>query len=741
MAEIIQPRPAQQEILKYQTGTMGVSAVPGSGKTWTLSLLASELIQQGRINADQEILIVTLVNSAVHNFSQRISRFLSQQTGIPSLGYRVRTLHGLANDIVNERPDLVGLDASYQIIDDREAVRIRRGAVSEWLREHPEGLDDFLLDDLSEYKRTRLRREQIPGLIDQIALQFIRTAKDLQLSPQAILEKISQDGSSFQLAAMGAEIYTAYQRDLAYRGALDFDDLIRYALEVLQHDRNLLGRLRYKWPYILEDEAQDSSRMQERILSLLAGPEQDRNWVRVGDPNQAIYESFTTADPRLLIEFINKADDSKTLPNSGRSSQSIINLANYLCRWTTESHPEERVRDALVPIEIIPAPEDDVQTNPSDRPDLVHLYQKGLSPQEEIKIVAASAAQWLEEHPEKTAAVLVPRNQRGKILADYLLKHHGVEAVEYLNSTLTTRKTSGALVIILDYLNNPTASSRLARVYQVWRREDQQDEDAWKDVERISNYLSEITMPEAFFDPDISEERLDSLLQVSKLDCQSLQEFRAVLQRWQNAVLLPIDQLILTLSGDLFTDPAELAIAHKLAYFLRQLSNQHPDWTLPDLADELKVLARNERRFFSFAEEEGFNPDQHRGRIVITTAHKAKGLEWDRVYLLAVNSYNFPSNADNDRFISEKWFIKKALNLPAEALAQLEFLSGKYNNQYRQGEATLQARLDYVRERLRLLYVAITRARQELIITWNTGRKENAQPAAAFVALQEFWNR
>ncbi|NIP85784.1 MAG: UvrD-helicase domain-containing protein, partial [Planctomycetales bacterium] len=60
------------------------------------------------------------------------------------------------------------------------------------------------------------------------------------------------------------------------------------------------------WPYILEDEAQDSSRLQEEILRKLAG--KGGNWVRVGDPNQAIFETFTTADPKYLRDFMAKAD-------------------------------------------------------------------------------------------------------------------------------------------------------------------------------------------------------------------------------------------------------------------------------------------------------------------------------------------------------------------------------------------------------------------------------------------------
>ena len=113
---MFKPRPGQDEVVDFKSGRMGVAAVPGSGKTQTLSYLASRLILDGCISDDQEILIVTLVNSAVNNFASRIEGFIQQYSLIPGTGYRVRTLHGLAHDIVRERPDLAGLDSQFQIV-------------------------------------------------------------------------------------------------------------------------------------------------------------------------------------------------------------------------------------------------------------------------------------------------------------------------------------------------------------------------------------------------------------------------------------------------------------------------------------------------------------------------------------------------------------------------------------------------------------------------------------------------
>jgi DNA helicase-2/ATP-dependent DNA helicase PcrA len=179
-------------------------------------------------------------------------------------------------------------------------------------------------------------------------------------------------------------------------------------------------------------------------------------------------------------------------------------------------------------------------------------------------------------------------------------------------------------------------------------------------------------------------------------------------------------------------------LAHKLALVLRKAADDHKDWRLPELTSELAVIAKNERRFIGFSSDDsGFDPERHRGRVVVTTMHKAKELEWDRVYLMSVNNYDFPSNMPNDRFISEKWFIRGGLNLEAEALAQLTALesTGEYDF-YEEGAATGRSRLNYVKERLRLFYVGITRARRELILTYNTGRNFEKQPLQPAVALQ-----
>jgi DNA helicase-2/ATP-dependent DNA helicase PcrA len=744
------PRPKQQKILEYPGGRMGVAAVPGSGKTWTLSMLAANLLLRGGLQEDQEVLVVTLVNSAVDNFYQRVEQFLKvpDERGrgglIARWGYRVRTLHGLAHDIVRQRPELLGLSESFQIIDEREGEDILKEAVKTWLHAHPYDLDEYLNSQLDEGKKDWVRREQFPDLLNKLALAFIRTAKDRQLTPDRLQAHLAQVPLPLPLVDMGQAIYVDYQRALNYRGAVDFDDLIRLALQALQSDEQLLEKLRRQWPYILEDEAQDSSRLQEEILRLLTG--KSGNWVRVGDPNQAIYETFTTANPQHLRDFIaGRGVLRRDLPNSSRSTASIIALANQLVRWTQSEHPLPEARDALQgPPFIEPVKGAGQGTNPPDDPTQIHLVIRKFTPQEEVMAVADSLARWLPDHPESTVAVLAPRNLRVFDLSDELTRRGLPVVDDLLRSTGTTRASTGALANLLRYLGDPGSASKLATAYKVWQRA-LADAPGIARRERCVGLIKKCPRLEDYLYPGAEHDWLEEL-GVSQSEPEvyaDLQTFRQLICRWQAGILLPVDQMLLTLSQDLFDEPGQLALGHKLAVLLRHASENNPDWRLPELTGELALIARNERRFIGFSEDDtGFDPDRYPGKIVLATMHKAKGLEWDRVYMMSVNNYDFPSGMAYDQYMPERWYIRGGLNLEAEALAQLNAaLSTDEYHWYTEGLATEQARLDYVRERLRLLYVGITRARKELVITWNTGRRGDLQPAQPFVALQSWWEQ
>nr|MBN1229739.1 ATP-dependent helicase [Anaerolineae bacterium] len=738
---------SQFDVVAYERGKMGVSAVPGSGKTFTLSHLAAKLVDRlaetNRID-DQEVLIVTFTNPAVNTFRNRIGRLVEHERGLlPHVGYRVRTLHGLAHDIVRERPGLVGLAEGFEILDERITTAIIRELSEHWMRNSVDDLMSYLdlleMGDGPDQIRYRLRKDG-PELAQSLASEAIRIAKDKRWTPDLMLRQLSGSEEQFPLARMAVNLYADYQRALSYRGAVDFDDLIRLAMEALDIDPDYLSRLQHRWPYILEDEAQDSSKLQNEMLDRLSG---GQNWVRVGDPNQAIYTTFTTADSNFLRAFLREEDvSSRPLPVSGRSTPDIIALANELIDWSQQEPLIKHLANTFHPLHIEPTAPDDPQPNPDAG--FIHLDwdpEKNITPEKEIERVVISLERWLPDHRNWTVAILAPENSHGFRVVEELKKRR-IAYEELLRSTTATRDAAEKLYGVLQFLANPTSSRLLSHLYsEVWwplATGNPEDEASLQTLSQMTQTLRKLPTTENFLwpSPEIGEP-------IPEEDLHLAGPFREQVKIWLQASILPIDQLVLTLSQYLFTEQSNLALGHKIAVVLGSIASNNPDFRLPEFASELRAIAQNERRFLGFDDAtEGYEPQP--GVVTVATMHAAKGLEWDRVYLLSVNTYSFPAALPGDSYIAEKWFLRDNLNLPAEARAQIEHVMGDTDD-YVEGQASKEARVHYAMERLRLLYVGITRAKKDLIITWNMGRfwdkgRQN-QGAAALRHLTDFWKR
>lgn len=768
------PRPAQERILSYSGGYMGISAVPGSGKTFTLSLLAARLVEQLAREGDlgeREVLVVTFTNSAVENFRGRIGRFLREGRGLlPGVGYRVRTLHGLAHDIVRERPALVGLSENFDIIDDRTSTDIKRDAVIGYLRTHPDLLAPYINPDY--LARFRAIERDLQDTAMDIANNVIRQAKELRLEPYQLRANLDRQSGAWPLLELGVHVYADYQRSLLVRGAVDFDDLIILALKALEADPAFLSRLQDRWPYILEDEAQDSSLLQETMLRLLTA--RQGNWVRVGDPNQAINTTFTSADVRFLRTFVEEHSElARDLPNSGRSTRPIIDLANALINWSRTAHPHLTPDDTLAPPLIEPTPFGDPQPNPEPGTPAFYFHTAELSPEREVEMVIRSVARWLPDNPNKTVAILTPENRHGFRFTEAFQTIGLPFDDTLLRSNISTRVAAQVLATVVSYIAQPQATTQLERVFrEVWwprlgppqvtklERAEQggtttpdeelpmptsalRKQELPAPIAQFSHALRQLHTPESFLFPS-QRDWLDEQTWLDEMEGVRtvLKAFRSDLQRWTRAAILPIDELLLTIGAELFTEPADLALTHHLAVMLAKLADEHAagnePWRLPELAKELDNIAQNKRRVLSFSDtDSGYEATP--GKITVATIHAAKGLEWDRVYITAVNNFSFPSGGEKDKYRSERYWARDTLNLVAEAIAQLRQVAMGTLDEYSLGPATQSARLALAAERLRLFYVGITRARRELIVTYNTGRTSETDPnppALAFEALR-----
>jgi len=293
-----------------------------------------------------------------------------------------------------------------------------------------------------------------------------------------------------------------------------------------------------------------------------------------------------------------------------------------------------------------------------------------------------------------------------------------------------------ALGGILRYLADPSRREHLEDTYMALCAG--VPEGLEGDPGRVAVLLRSCYRPETLLFPASGvrpEEALPKISDLRREDLEAVEELAQYLRRWLRATHLSIDQLVMTVAQDLFAD-VELATAQKIAAYLRARAEQNPLWRLPDLARELDQVA--EGRFIGLANEDyGFEPKP--GVITLTTMHRAKGLEWELVYLLGVDGTWFPQGLEDD-FLGEYEVLDGD---PAE-MARAALLARIGEDIIPDRSSTDAAHIEIIAERLRLLYVGITRARRYLSISWSrTVRRGITQrpvpPAAAYRELRRYY--
>ncbi|MFZ5826831.1 MAG: ATP-dependent helicase [Bacillota bacterium] len=715
-------RPDQEHVAAYRKGYMAVPAVPGAGKTTVLAYLAADLIAHGLPDPGR-ILIVTYTNSAVGNFRSRIGEFLEERGYPRHQGYEVRTIHSLALNIVRERPEAIGWSESFTIMDEARLSALLEQLTRRWIGRNRALWESMLKGSLKGSYRDRAE-EQWEQRTQGIIRNLIQAFKTRRMSPATAydLTRHLPEESALRWAA---EVYGDYQRELALEGAVDFGDLMLGAQQLLAQETELLERLRRRWTYIFEDEAQDSYRLQEQVLKLLAGPE--GNLVRVGDANQAIMGTFTSAEPDLFRRFAREPGvDVRPLTMAGRSSQDILDVANELVRWACHDHPERLCRTALEEQAIAAVPPGFGQTNPA--PEGYRIVCRSYESHErEMQEIARLAARSVGRSPDKTLAILLPTNAMVTAMID-LLEQLGVEARQLGGPTTPERmQTATGLMAVLDYLAVPHEGERLLKALSHLMQADLGDAP-------FAAFLRGCQPEELFYPLDGSPpfEALYQACPEARGDI-ALHEALEQVARWLPQALLPADELLVVIAADMALQGEELSIAHYMAVRARRLLQEHPAFGLPDAVRDLESeLAAMGKFSDTLYDRKGFKPLP--GIIYVTTCHSAKGLEWDTVFVPALTRGEYPSMGQ-DKIRSELWFLPDDyLNPEALALAELDAVQGEDLAI----DAVSRAKFEIINERLRLLYVAITRARENLLLSCHLEDRwgKPAYPALAYQHLK-----
>lgn len=313
--------PNQLKAAQTLHGPVLIQAGAGSGKTKTVIARIMNLIAHG-VNPSN-ILAITFTNKAANELKARIAEVLKPDQ---ANAVKASTIHSLCVSILAkyqyEDPYIKGnIHKGFpNIIDDDDQKRIIRTCQTDYLSDNPQAkqLDPATLEAIKDLPIGTLK-----NYINRYKHFYIE--QKLNIDPYAQFSISKEDQS---LTFYIQEIIRNYVKYTVKYNLIDFDDILYNALSILKTNSLAVSQLQNQYRYISVDEYQDTSNVQEQIINILANTK-EHNLCVVGDPNQSIY-AFRGADINNILSFPKKHQNTQiiTLDENYRSTQSILKLAN-----------------------------------------------------------------------------------------------------------------------------------------------------------------------------------------------------------------------------------------------------------------------------------------------------------------------------------------------------------------------------------------------------------------------------
>lgn len=286
----------QRDAAVHKDGPCLVLAVPGAGKTTVLITRLAILTSIHRVDP-KKILCLTFSRAAASDMKERYKQLFA---GIAPEGIIFSTIHSFALSVIRNYENMTG--RKYKIIEDMKE-RVNKSSLLKGI--YRELNNEYLSEDTYEELVNKI------GYVKNAMLD-IDTYKDNSID-------------NFN------EIYKKYDEEKRRHGYIDFDDMLTLSHTILKEKPKLLDFYRNQYRYILVDEAQDSSLVQNKVIELISNPR--NNIYMVGDDDQSIY-GFRAADPGQMLDFSSTYSGTKLyfMEQNFRSTQNIVRLADKLIK-------------------------------------------------------------------------------------------------------------------------------------------------------------------------------------------------------------------------------------------------------------------------------------------------------------------------------------------------------------------------------------------------------------------------
>src|SRR3989344_3569079 len=693
-----QLNPGQKLAVDSIEGPVMVVAGPGTGKTTILTLRIANILRETD-TAPENILALTFTESATTNMRKKLAEIIGSQ----AYSVVINTFHGFCNDIIKNYPAEFPRIIGSQSITEIDQVKLLKEVINRpGLKELKPFGDTFyylrpILNAINELKREGVSPEKFAKIVAQ-EQQGFEMIDDLYHEKGAHKGKMKGDYQTLQKQIKKnhelVRIYSEYQKSLTEQKLYDYSDMLLEVLNEIEQNKDLLLILQERSQYILVDEHQDTNNAQNKIIELLCNFHETPNLFAVGDEKQAIFR-FQGASLENFNYFQKLYPKAKliTLEENYRSTQQIIDSAHSLLAGRTKLKSNFAHRESALSLFAFSRPEIE---NYFLGQDIVKKIKTGTAPQE--------------------IAVLY-RDNRDAFSVAHTLEKLGVPFVIESDQNILDDVDIKKLIWLFDTVNNFGSDGKLLQAMHV-------DFLAIEplDIYKIINHSNRERIPS--FDI-VRSDRLVSSLGLERPE--KVRNFYRQLQSWKlfsdNNSLLELFEKVVRESGFLayaLSKPDAVEKLDKLNVFfdeIRSLIEVHKDYELPDFFDYLEIL--REQNVLIKRKIIGLTGN----RVRLMTAHKSKGQEFEHVYI--VNAYDGHwGNKRKPKLISLPTSIY-ALN---DDLSPHSSKSNKKEPSKSKSENISQplniSRDDECGDERRLFYVAITRAKKSVTITY---AKTNAE--------------
>lgn len=657
------PRDDQLNIFNYEKGKLAVPAVPGAGKTTVMLALLLNLVSKGI--TPTSILVLTYMESAAKNFLNKYKKATGQTTKLP----QISTIHSFAFKILMENNNyaLINLPEDFSICDDILKTAIIK-EITTYNLPLGENIDDWsalMLSGISKAKTNNL---------------------DL-LTLKKVANKDNQINEFYQ-------IYQAYQEKLKELSLLDYDDLLIYALKLLKENKEVANFYQNKFQYIIEDEAQDSTPIQQELISIIS--QKHKNIIRCGDVNQAILGTFSNADLDGFKKFINE-NKKEEMYRSQRCNKKIFQLANKLID-IVEMNSDTQNTFYNIKMQEVPN-KNPINENPLN-------YRILENPIDEKEFILNEIKNKIKNCNDLPSIAILLRNNRQVAFWNAFIEKQGLKTI-CRGDSYRQKKIFRFILSAIELFYSPWNNKIVAQFYKhlCEIKEIQINNDLF---EFIANNENKVLTP--------------NFLSQNRIINQDFETF------WWEAFsiiennIIDIQEIVVLCANRYFNDIIDKSNAYLFATLIKRyvttISNEEKFKFnyLPELIKYFKNLFTQKSikgmNYFNKEDED----NELKGYIQIMTVHKSKGAEFDYVYMPEFTDYNYSLNLEK---VTNK--IKKRKRPLLSKLDKIIFKKELFIDNIAKEE---------ISETLRLIYVGITRAKKGLTFSYsikNEYKKQNEE--------------